>query len=194
MQYFQAQSKKGFALLLAVIITSIVLAIGLSILHITMKRVDLGVTAFGSETSFQTAASAADCLLYLGRVHRAEFLSQASSIPIDCLGQTGKVLSAATKISTVNEKVTEYKYTGASGGLDWTPAAGQDYCFALDVYVYNASAMTSGQLAYTIADHGVTHTCNAGDVCTYGFARGFNVACNSLGGLDVYQRELSVNF
>lgn len=51
----------GFALLLALIVSSVVLAIGISILNISVNQINLSATARESEFSFQAA--------HIGRAH-----------------------------------------------------------------------------------------------------------------------------
>ncbi len=54
----------GFALLLTLIISSVALSIGLSLLDITVKQLSLGATARESEIAFQVAATAMNCLQF----------------------------------------------------------------------------------------------------------------------------------
>lgn len=190
MSYFSTspkRSERGLALLLAVIIASLVLAIGLGILHVTMKQLDLGTSTRGSEVAYQAAASAADCILYLRRTESALFLAPngTSNIPISCLGLSNKHFAESNPASNV--------FLYQSGGQDWT--AGSDtLCVAMDVYILNASGQSSS-ISYSDAIHG-SMSCTAGDVCTYGYARGHNDTCANLGlsNFNTYQRELTVEF
>src|SRR3989344_266011 len=56
--------RKGFALLIAVVVSTIILTIGLSIVNTALKEIVLASTVRNSSTSFYIADSGAECALY----------------------------------------------------------------------------------------------------------------------------------
>lgn len=56
--------RRGFALVVAVIFSSVVLAVGLALLDITYKQILLAGTAKNSQYAFYNADSALECALY----------------------------------------------------------------------------------------------------------------------------------
>ncbi len=56
--------RRGFALLIAVILTSVVLAVGIALLDIAYKQVVLASGAKNSQIAFYNADSALECALY----------------------------------------------------------------------------------------------------------------------------------
>ena len=80
----QLQENKGFALLLSLIISSIALSIGLSMLHITLKQLTLGTTTRGSEVAFQVARAGMECLRQARSNDPVDYVSDGGTVTIDC--------------------------------------------------------------------------------------------------------------
>lgn len=57
-------SPRGFTLLIAIVLTSVLLAIGLALLDVTYKQVTLSSSARQSQYAFYAADSALECALY----------------------------------------------------------------------------------------------------------------------------------
>ena len=92
------KSMRGFALLIAVVISTIILTIGISIVNTALKEVLLSSTLPNSLTSFYAADSGAECVLYWDNV-RGNFTKASAFIPappgpviapmaIECMGIT----------------------------------------------------------------------------------------------------------
>ncbi len=64
LKFTKNNKEKGFTILFAVVVSSLVLAIGLSIAHITLKQVILSSTGRESQIAFYAADSGAECALY----------------------------------------------------------------------------------------------------------------------------------
>ena len=184
------KKEQGFALLLALVIISIVLALGLSMVQITQKQIQLTSSTRGSEMAFHVAAAAAECIQYVRHVYPDNFL-QGQAVPVDCFNWAGSGQNFTVSQPDPNHSyVYYYSYTG-----DWQPSGTTaKQCVGMDIYVLNNSGQTS---PLTENLQGVNQTCAAGDVCTYGFALGHNVSCaqaTSGSTLDTYQRELNLQF
>lgn len=170
--------EKGFALLLAIIVSSIAMSVGLSMLNITLKQVALGTTTKNSEVSFQVASAGVECLVYLRNHFDAE-LSAGSPVNSSCLGEL-------ISMSDTDSDPEEQKFNQQ---LEWF-ISGSAYCLKLDITLL---APTGGSKSTTFA--GETVTCEANDVCAYGTSRGYNVSCSAItSSIQVSQRELSVEF
>jgi Tfp pilus assembly protein PilX len=174
---------KGFALLLALIVSSIALSIGLSMLHITLKQLTLGTNTRGSEIAFQAASAGLECARFVRNEQSAAFIS-GSSVTINCLGASQTITPVVA-----NGNIYRYNYPN----LDWN-AAGENLCIDMDIYVVDASTVTGSGTTYTFPNS-VNRTCTAGDVCTFGFVRGYNRGCTDVSNnLFTLQRELTVEF
>ena len=115
---------RGFTLLIAVILTSVLLSVGLALLDISYKQIVLSSTARQSQYAFYAADSALECALYWDQKVNA-FAYDGAAGTIQCAGSSIPVTSSAsggTRTSTfatpcmngVTASVTVYKTTGAS--------------------------------------------------------------------------------
>jgi hypothetical protein len=61
------KNKSGFAMLYAVLVSSLLLAIGISIFNISIKELNIATSERDSQISFYAADSAIECAMYWGR-------------------------------------------------------------------------------------------------------------------------------
>jgi Tfp pilus assembly protein PilE len=87
--------QRGFTLLIAVVLTSVLLAVGLALLDIAYKQVVLSSTARQSQTAFYTADSALECALYWDQKQNA-FSYTTPLTSITCSGKTIAVTSSVS--------------------------------------------------------------------------------------------------
>lgn len=87
MAFKTTTTESGFALLLSIIISSVVLSIGLTLLSVTLKQLNLSATGRESEIAFQMANLGMEC----GRYWRTEYTlpfslnsTNANELRIDC--------------------------------------------------------------------------------------------------------------
>lgn len=177
-------SNTGFALLLALIISSIALSIGLSMLHITLKQLSLGTTTKGSEIAFQAANAGMECLRFV-RNDQSDEMYAGSDVQVDCLG--GGLL--------IGDSDTSSQHSNYRNELiDWEiNSDGDSLCVDMEVHLLIADG---SDITYNFGAGG-NKTCEAGDVCTFGFVRGYNRSCSDVtSGSSIFavQRELTVEF
>ena len=187
--------KRGFALLLAIVIISIVLAIGLSILNITLKQLTLSSTVRDSETAIHVAQSALECIRFYRKapVTGDEFLDGGTILPsISCSSIATLVAagsSASTPISITGGTVYKYVYQ-----FDWelgTAGIADDACSETSLYHIDASINT-GPASYNFINEGIDNiTCTSGRMCTVIFSRGFNRQCSDIVSIRTVQREMT---
>jgi len=178
----QHTTNKGFALLLSLIISSIALSIGLSMLHITLKELSLGTTTRGSEIAFQAANAGMECLRYTRNKYITEIIA-GDEVPVDCLGS-----SIPNLTDSGSGNVKRYQ----AQDIEWSPSGGS-LCINLDMYVLDTDA-EGADIDYTFPS-GVVKTCSDGDVCTFGLVRGYNRSCADVSGsIFTVQRELTIEF
>ncbi len=179
-------SQAGFALILSLIVSSVALAIGLSLLDITIKQLTLGSTTRESEIAFQTAAAGMNCLQYARNQQPTLSQTNSASFQINCLGVNMNFTDSAPG-NTVQQLF--------SGQTDWTvdSITGKQVCIEYDMVVIDA---TAAQQTYTLSSTGQTKTCQQGDICTYALSRGHNLDCATINGASVFavQRELTAEF
>lgn len=188
---FKSQPESGFVLLLTLVIVSIVLAIGLSMLHITLKQLTLSNIARESEVAFHAASTGIECMQF-HRAHprtRSVFLSAATAPSLDCadslpvLAETGH-----EQIVSPNALLNNYQYRHSVDG---------DKCVETSLYMMDLQSYGSDVVDHDISsnDEGLTSlSCEAGSVCTTIFSRGYNRPCDSLDSIFTVQRELTIEY
>ena len=191
---FKTTQQQGFALLLTLIVVSVVLSVGLSLLDITLKQLILSGTTRDSEISFHAAYVGTECAERWVREDYEEFTEAkrgaapgpAFSMP-DCVD------------SPLNGS---YKRIGGSGSdryestytLDWM-VDGEGRCTEFDIVIYDA--LTHGSdMTDSLSTYGYNSPikCDSGNVCTYIFSRGYNRACTEITSLGTVQREVFSKF
>jgi hypothetical protein len=90
-------NRRAFTVLFAVIVSSLILALGLGIVAITMKEVRLSGTGRDSQFAFYAADSGSECALYYDTRGEEYFATSSYSLPnaeIICNGQ--KIVATTT--------------------------------------------------------------------------------------------------
>ncbi len=179
-------STTGFALLLTLIISSVLLAVGLTLLNVTLKQFQLSAVSRESEIAFQVAQIGMECARYWRYEKGPEFTANSETNPsLNCLGITfnDSFTSGHTPLSG----------SGAHNRFNYqsTVNLGTNRCMqiAVDVIVSGPSART-----VSITNFG-SKSCGINEVCTVVISRGYNVACSQIG-TNIYtvQRELTAEF
>ena len=178
---------RGFALLLAMVVVSVVLAISLSLLNITLKQYTLSATARDSEISFHAANTMMDCLrLYRLSPDTATSFVSSNGPNINCTG-TDQSPTNSSAID-VGGGDTLYVHT-----YQFNVGSGSDLlCTNASIYTANAA---SGDIDYSLSNEGLENfECPTGTTCTMIFARGYNRPCSDLDSIRTVQRELTAQF
>lgn len=172
--------QSGFALLLTLVVVSVVLAIGLSLLDITVKQLSLSSTARDSEVAFHAANAGLECSQKTRKDIDIITAIPNTGVQFDCF-QTNQVSSYSASGQT-----REYSIE-----FDWNNGQ-QDLCTQIDMYIMDA---TAGAYTYNFSNQGlVSKECTNGNICTVMFSRGYNRGCSNLAGLRTVQRELTIEF
>lgn len=189
----KVKGEQGFALLITLVVVSVVLAIGLSLLFVTTKQYLLAVTANESEKAFQAAQIGLECMRY----HRAQPTTRAKLLhedtsgwppPLACAGVVSNIINSSPILSGGPSGVWMYKYQ-----YRYTI---DNSCIDTSLYIADYRESNSSQ-AYNISgqSEGLTEVeCNAGTLCTAIFARGYNRPCDQLDSILTIQREITVEY
>ncbi len=193
--YIQQQNG-GFALILALLVSSVALAIGLSLLDVTVKQLGLSSTVRESEIAFQAAAAGMNCLQtarnrYVYETQENE-ASSAAFEDMECLG----------KQIDMTDNDTDTRVQKFSSQITWETASGADLCVQMEMIVLNAtiSANPPDPItpvgAETALNGTNTKSCAVGNICTFGYSRGYNRSCTDVASGAIYtvQREITAEF
>lgn len=193
--------EKGFALLLSIIIASVVLAIGVAILKISVSQLQLSATGRESEISFQGAQSIAECLMYWRYSNEATFVARPGNYPpgtrlnaptTQCFGDA-PVESYAEVIANSNSRhIVRFHYT-----FNWEAGAAEQ-CGGGDMYVMVPleDGIVHTFQGTSAGDNGDgVKSCPRGSACTVLVTQGYNRACDELqSSIFTVQRELTSEF
>ena len=102
---------RGFTLLIAVILASVMVTVGLTLLDISYKQFLLASTARQSQYAFYSADSAIECALYYDQQEDAFNTNPNALTQISCDGQTISITSTGSY-----PKITSYTIPCTGGG------------------------------------------------------------------------------
>lgn len=141
-------SPRGFTLLIAIILTSVLLAVGLSLIDTAYKQLILASTAKQSEIAFYLADSALECALYYDQqLGSFAFSGAASSISCNNVA----VLNFSSSVSG-SVRTTTFSVPCAGTGLEAT----------VTVYKTNGPACNTSGATTCIYSNGYS-SCDAAD-------------------------------
>lgn len=161
----QQNRQNGFTLLIAILVIGIILAIGLSILNITLKEYILSNVARESAIALNAADAGMECALYWDRSSQGnkfdvvgETTAPPAGTPFECMGQTRTTPGAGST-------------QAQNAQFGWgTPAV----CARVTVTKYfNAS----NPVPMGVNAAGNSISCPMGVECTRTVSLGYNKAC-----------------
>lgn len=164
-------SKAGFALLVAVLISSVVLAVGLSMLNITLKQYIFSGIGRESEIAFYAADAGMECALYWDASTAGGIFDMNAPAATDfsCMGESQQAPAGG---SSGDGKEFDYEWD----------TTGQTVCTKIVITKYLGPDAAAGQ------------TCDTGAVCTQIESRGYNRPCGELDSPRVVERALRANY
>jgi hypothetical protein len=141
--YTKTPTNRGYAILFAVLLVSIILAIALGILNIALKEYNFTATAKNSHVGFFAADTGGECALFARKNGMLNGVSLSNPPSMTCDVQN--VSSIATDLGS---GITRF---------DFSPIQVQDGCALVDVTIDNSS----GQFTRTtINSHGYNVICS----------------------------------
>ncbi len=179
--------KQGFALLMALIVVSVVISIGLSVLDLTLKQVRLSTNSKDSEIVFHAANAGLECARYwLNKEY--DDIENGRDISPNCFGVSP---NSITKTSPTALGGSAYKYK-----MDFTWGLASDRCSEITILtlVSNTTNDTVVNNMQTVIPGypgpGTTKTCGPSGRCSVISIQGFNRACSALDTPGTLQREV----
>ncbi len=200
----------GYALMLSIVVSSVVLSIGLSLLSIVQKELILSGTGRDSQFAFYAADAGLECVLYWD-IHEQAFPSSGvdwsndfppSSLGDDCGNTDFENPDESRWNATFNDKGTPYAcVSGCGGGEGETPVYGghEDdtitLTFQIDFSPDNAPHGSCANIIITKTGNG--RTGGNYEVLTKVESKGHNDACEPDGVFDnpaLVERGISVSY
>lgn len=198
----QLRRTKGIALLMTMMVLSVVLAVTLAIVELSLKQLALSVDAKDSEIAFHAANAGLECVRYARRTASSSFENGANNAPFNCFGTTSP---DAAKLATTSVGVRIQSGSGALHRYQKNITWNNNRCSAIDVLVMVAATSTAADLVIdgpggtslgtVFAGYGLsTKRCPSGGVCTLAKVSGYNSSCSSITTNGILKREVLLEF
>lgn len=191
-------NQSGFALLMTLIVVSVIISIGLSVLDLAIKQVELASNSKDSEIAFHAANAGMECAQYWRRA-ASSTMEAGNPITPDCFSgtinsNTVDELEAADGVSG-DGNVYLYNYE-----ITWGTAASR--CSRVTALVANATLEDGTEVGLEI-DNMNNHIpgypdtvkeCEPGERCTILSVKGYNRECSTATGYGSVEREVLLQF
>lgn len=183
--------EQGFALLMTLIVVTVVISIGLSVLDLSIKQIRLSTNARDSEVAFHAANAGMECARYTRRAN-SNAMENGSAISPVCFSASPSPNDVTEILNTAAGEVFKYEY-----GFTWGGSATR--CSQITTLVASSSPSGGGLTIPNMTDHvpgfpSDTKTCGEGERCTVVSVRGYNKPCNSVSSYGTVQREVLLQF
>ena len=192
------KQQSGFALLITILVLSVVVAVTLAIVELSLKQLKLSVDSTDSEIAFHAANAGLECARYTRRVESDNFESGAN-VQFNCFGSSATVAKMANPLfpvipagpPAIDGQVGRYQLN-----IDWgtTP---NTRCTSVDITSIVATTTivignnTTKKLPQYITGYSSsTKTCEAGERCTIMSVIGYSSACSDIASPGVLKREI----
>jgi Tfp pilus assembly protein PilX len=177
--------QSGFALLMALIVVSVVVSIGITVLDLTLKQLRLSTNSKDSETAFHAANAGLECARYW-RMEESDDMEDGEDISPACFGAAA-MSPDITSISGVDAHVYEMETTWGD------PAALR--CSQMTILVISSDILSpttvSGMQGIIPGyPYGTTKECEPGSRCTVISVRGYSRSCGEISARGTVQREV----
>ena len=188
------QTERGFALLLTLLVVSVLIAIGLTVLDLSIKQVRLSTNAKESESAFHAANAGVECGRYWRRIASSTMEAGGFIFPT-CFS----VIATDSRLAIIDPTDINgdgnaylYKYS-----LSWGT---KPRCTKISTLVLVASPTGAGLTLRNVQNYiqgypdNTSKACTAGERCTILATRGYNRACSTVSGYGSVEREVLLQF
>ncbi len=193
----------GFALLITIMVLSVVTAVTLAIVELSLKQLALSVDSKDSEIAFHAANAGLECARYMRRTASTTF-ETGNDVTSYCFGSPVTVTEIALGVPRAPAGTTNgvvYRYEA-----DFQWGSGSSIrCSEVSMVVIAVTA-TATPAGITIGNGGspltdimpgypaTTKTCEAGGRCTIASVTGYSAACANKSDADTLRREILLEF
>jgi Tfp pilus assembly protein PilX len=198
--FIRTERQSGIALLMTMMVLSVVLAVTLAIVELSLKQLALSVDSRDSEIAFHAANAGLECARYTRRNASSSFENGANSATLKCFGVSTTIVKVATTsiaVATTSNgaigKIFRYQKSVSWGG---------NRCSEIDVITMVVSTSSPASLimaplsgkslfpGYPTA----TKSCAAGGTCTIASVAGYNSLCSATSTDGVLKRQVLLEF
>jgi hypothetical protein len=186
--------RKGFALLLTLLVVTVVVSVTLAVIELTIKQLNLSVTARDSEVAFHAANAGMECSRYTRRMASSSLEAGDNSLSFNCFNQTQTLTRQGESLST-NGNGQLYRYSSqATWGTN-------DRCSVIEMVLMivpdtetSDFEITNLNTIFSGVPVGETKSCSPGAKCTISQVVGYNKACANISSPGTVRREILLEF
>jgi hypothetical protein len=194
------QKKAGIALLMTMMVLSVVLAVTLAIVELTLKQLALSVDSRESEIAFHAANAGLECARYTRRSASTTIENGANSATLKCFGVNTTIVKVAT--SAIAVATTSNGAIGDIFRYQKSVSWGGNRCSEIDMITMVVSTSSPASLimaplpgqalfpGYPYA----TKSCAPGGVCTIASVAGYDSLCTGTTSDGVLKRQVLLEF
>jgi len=198
------QNQSGFALLITIILVSVILSIGLSVLDLSIKQVRLSSNSASSEVAFHAANAGVECARYWRSEQENQFINGSNLTNISCFDAPNIPVVVPYTIPTLPPSSGRAYRSG--GGVayqyeyQFTWGTNLRRCTQINTIVARADLIGSGVTITDMDDlidgypGNVIFFCDAGSRCTAVSVKGYNRPCAASFGRGTVQREVLLQY
>ncbi len=182
------KQQPGFALLMALVVVGVVVSVGLTILDLTIKQLNLSTNSKDSEIALHAANAGLECAQYW-RFQEVDKLEEGQDITINCFAKSSSDTSV-TDHGSGAVHIYEYNFE-----FDWGDA-GAFRCSKMKMLMFVSDNDSSGATLNDIDSlipgypSGTDKECDAGGRCAVISVQGYNKTCGDIGSYGTIQREV----
>ncbi len=182
-------TQTGFALLMTLVVVSVVISVGLTLIELTIKQLRLSTGAKDSEIAFHAANAGVECVRYWRLASSTQFENGAgNTVPMNCFGAGVSPVTMAD-LSPGSELIFKYDVEFTWG------ATGAQRCSKATFVTLSSDPASTGVTLTNVPTHIIGYpntnkSCQAGGLCTIVSVRGYNQPCTNVGALGTVEREV----
>jgi hypothetical protein len=188
--------QSGFALLMTLLVVAVVVSITLTVIELSIKQLNLSVTAKDSEIAFHAANAGMECVRYVRRTSAALIEDpDTNSFNFDCFNQRQSLGRQNHGLTLSGGDGALYRYRGQASWATGDRCSVIDFVTMIVPETETSDMQVSGLNAiypgYPASD---VKTCSPGSVCTVAEVVGYNKSCSNITTTGTVRREILLEF
>ena len=186
---FKNKEQSGFALLMALVVVSVVVSIGLTVLELSLKQIRLSTNSRDSETAFHASNAGLECARYW-RIAASTTIETGGNFSPRCMGvNVGSVSATPVTISTGTGDLYQFNVSWGDG------VSSSLRCSSISIMTMNSpitstSIVSNMQTILPGYPYGSTKTCSEGGRCTVISVKGYSRTCGSINETGTIERQV----
>ena len=173
---------------MALLVVSVVVSVGLTLVDITLKQLRLATGAKDSEAAFHAATAGVECVRYWRR-QLSDQIEDGLTLPgVSCFGSAPANINRTSLDPQPPDPIYRYELEFTwSGRCTKATLVSMKSPFNLPLTLRNVPSAVPGHPGY---QSGVDKECEPGGRCTIMSVQGYNRSCSNINSFGTVQREV----